>query len=27
VYRKPTGDSLPLQHPAEVVVDRFEYLP
>lgn len=27
VYRKPTGDSLPLQNPAEVVVDRFEYLP
>jgi hypothetical protein len=27
IYRKPTGDSLPLQHPAEVVVDRFEYLP
>jgi hypothetical protein len=27
LYRKPTGDSLPLQHPAEVVVDRFEYLP
>jgi len=27
VYRKPTGDSLTLQRPAEVVVDRFEYLP
>jgi hypothetical protein len=27
LYRKPTGDSLPLQHPAEVVVDQFEYLP
>jgi len=27
LYRKPTGDSLALQHPAEVVVDRFEYLP
>jgi hypothetical protein len=27
LYRKPTGNTLPLQHPAEVVVDRFEYLP
>jgi hypothetical protein len=27
LYRKPTGNSWALQHPAEVVVDRFEYLP